>query len=171
MMDLEEERRLIKRNIQITNCFWACLPSRSILMRMINEDEGKNLPLTDLLKGAASLCDSLMTHPPRQGRMIDADSRPSFKELTEEFCSVAGGPQRNLVIQTEGDLLGGGCSFWQELITLQFFFFFFFAKNLPTLHNPPPSSSHPKEIFKLSLDDGCKCITSLLNKTLQGKLT
>lgn len=31
--------------------------------------------------------------------MIDADSRPKFKELAAEFCRMARDPQRYLVIQ------------------------------------------------------------------------
>ena len=34
-----------------------------------------------------------------QGWMIDADSRPKFKELAAEFCRMARDPQRYLVIQ------------------------------------------------------------------------
>lgn len=37
------------------------------------------------------------------GWMIDADSRPSFKELSEEFAKMARDPGRYLVI--EGDTL------------------------------------------------------------------
>lgn len=33
------------------------------------------------------------------GWMIDADSRPKFKELAAEFCRMARDPQRYLVIQ------------------------------------------------------------------------
>lgn len=34
--------------------------------------------------------------------MIDADSRPKFKELAAEFCRMARDPQRYLVIQVCG---------------------------------------------------------------------
>lgn len=36
---------------------------------------------------------------PPQGWMIDADSRPRFKELAAEFCRMARDPRRYLVIQ------------------------------------------------------------------------
>lgn len=35
--------------------------------------------------------------------MIDADSRPGFKELATEFCRMARDPQRYLVIQVSSD--------------------------------------------------------------------
>lgn len=38
------------------------------------------------------------------GWMIDADSRPKFKELAAEFCRMARDPQRYLVIQVCLDL-------------------------------------------------------------------
>lgn len=50
--------------------------------------------------GVASLldlCCHVVSLP--QGWMIDADSRPRFKELAVEFCRMARDPQRYLVIQ------------------------------------------------------------------------
>jgi len=45
-----------------------------------------------------------MCAPP--GWMIDADSRPRFKELAAEFCRMARDPQRYLVIQVRALQLG-----------------------------------------------------------------
>lgn len=39
------------------------------------------------------------------GWMIDADSRPKFKELAAEFSRMARDPQRYLVIQVGTDLV------------------------------------------------------------------
>lgn len=39
---------------------------------------------------------------PSPGWMIDADSRPKFRELVLEFCKMARDPQRYLVIQVPG---------------------------------------------------------------------
>lgn len=41
----------------------------------------------------------LLKLSPLSGWMIDADSRPKFKELAAEFCRMARDPQRYLVIQ------------------------------------------------------------------------
>ena len=46
------------------------------------------------------------------GWMIDADSRPKFKELAAEFCRMARDPQRYLVIQV-GSPEGVHC--WSSL--------------------------------------------------------
>lgn len=40
-----------------------------------------------------------LSHSSSPGWMIDADSRPKFKELAAEFCRMARDPQRYLVIQ------------------------------------------------------------------------
>lgn len=41
---------------------------------------------------------------PFLGWMIDADSRPRFKELATEFCKMARDPQRYLVIQVSSKM-------------------------------------------------------------------
>ena len=46
---------------------------------------------------AASFFDSLMILA--QGWMIDADSRPRFRDLATDFCRMARDPQRYLVIR------------------------------------------------------------------------
>lgn len=82
--------------------------------------------------------------------MIDADSRPKFKELAAEFCRMARDPQRYLVIQVRGH-----ASLQNEFrkpmqVTDGEPFFFFLLQGDDRMKLPSPSDS---KFFQSLLDE------------------
>ena len=79
-------------------------------------------------KGYIHLKMCMFLHPHCAGWMIDADSRPKFKELAAEFCRMARDPQRYLVIQVSLNSVSERLSLFAQAHLRLFFF------NLPCFH-------------------------------------
>lgn len=71
--------------------------------------------------------------------MIDADSRPKFKELAAEFTRMARDPQRYLVIQVSKSHSRMSPSSWLHVFVSAVFVYKAELVKLPNMLKPDPS--------------------------------